>query len=101
MREELLRAIFDSDKQVMLVDLPIISGVKNNMFELFKIQDSILNYLDSITDFEVAAVIQKIDEFALNIDAMAMNAAILYHDDLNKLFQDMKTRMKKNYSKNE
>jgi len=59
MREELLRAIFDSDKQVMLVDLPIISGVKNNMFELFKIQDSILNYLDSITDFEVAAVIQK------------------------------------------
>jgi len=95
MRQELLQIIFQSEQQVKLVDLPIASGVKNNMFEIFKLQNSILDYLDGISDFEVAAVKLKIGDFALNIDTMATQEAILYDAEMNDLFVKMKSRMTK------
>jgi len=42
MREELLKTIFDSDPQVMLIDLPIAAGLKNDMEKIFIEQNEIL-----------------------------------------------------------
>jgi GTPase SAR1 family protein len=45
MREELIASIFSAEEQVMLVDLPIASGVKSEVKNLFKLQNEILDYL--------------------------------------------------------
>lgn len=94
LREVLLKMIFDSDKQVLLVDLPIASGIKSSMQDLFNQQDELLNYLEGVTDYALAIVHQKVEAFAINIEQMALNNAILYDPEMNTLLTKMKARMK-------
>jgi len=94
MRRELLKLIFESDNQVKLVDLPISSGMLTAMKELFDEQFNILKELDNANDFNLATNKLKVTKFAENIQKMIQNEALLYDPDMQKLFQEMKARMK-------
>lgn len=94
MRTELLKFIFSAEGSVKLIDLPIAFGIKNSVQECFKIQFDILTKLENCTDFSIGNIQTKIDEFSLNIDAIASCQAILFDDEMNKMFLEMKGRMK-------
>jgi len=99
MREELIKYIFSSENQVMLIDLPIAAGVKTEMRELFKLQHTIMDYLENVTDFSLGTVQNRIDDFAMNIDAIAEKDAILLEGEMHSLFSEMKNRMQKIHDK--
>ncbi len=93
MREELIASIFSAEEQVMLVDLPIASGVKSEVKSLFKLQNEILDYLENVSDFGTGTVQNRIQDFALNIDAISDKDGILMEGEIQVLFNEMKQRM--------
>jgi len=93
MREELLQAIFESENQVRLVDLPISSGPKTIVIDIFHNQNLILDYLSGITDFETSEAQMKISQFAHNVEQMAVHEGILYEPEINFQLMSIKKKM--------
>jgi len=95
LRESLLKLIFESENHATLVDLPIAHEIKKELLNVFNMQDYILDYLDSQTDFEMPSNIQKVMDFSLNMDALRNYDSVLSESDMNVLLNNMKAKMKK------
>jgi len=93
MREELLAAIFESESQVQLIDLPIANTTKNGILQIFTEQNEILDYLSNINDFEIGEVRLKITKFALNIDKLGELQGYLVSDNMNQHWAKLRDRM--------
>jgi len=93
LRESLLKIVFESEKQVKLIDLPMSSGLQRKLDGLFDTQFDILNRMNLINDFSLGDSQLKISEFANNVDLMLGFEGLLYDEKYNVTFQEMKKRV--------
>jgi hypothetical protein len=97
LREKIIQYIFGAEDQVMLIDLPIATKIKDEIVDLFEQQNEILDYLDNVTDFGLGTAQLKIQEWADNLKKIAEKPALLKEGDLQNRFFAMRERMMKIY----
>jgi len=95
MRRELLQFIFESDKQAMLIDLPIAAGATQTVSLVFQEQFAILDYLENQQDLGTSDCQLKIADFGAGVEKLSAFDALLVTSELSVQFNAMRTRASK------
>jgi len=94
-REKLIDFIFKSkDEGVMLMTLPVVSGTRKRIQDLFVEQDIILQQLETTGDFATGPINIAISTFAKNVNDMCANEGMFTDPELYDLFSKMKGKMR-------
>lgn len=94
MRENLIQFLFKAEKQVKLMDLPIAMGAKSSINDVFEIMETILALFEETTDWELATVKVKLDDWEQCVDTLSSVSDLLLEEELNIRFQKIMKRMK-------
>lgn len=95
LRESLLKRVFNAEQQVKLIDLPISTGILEELKGIFEAQEKILNRLDGYSEFATSEAKLAVDDFARNIKKMLKFEGLLHDENQHKLFIAMKERVRK------
>jgi len=95
MRKELMNFIFSSEKQVMLLALPIAELFKNSLVNILKEQNLIIQELEKLKKFfdDIDTQI-KIKQFSKNLNEITNNEGLLFDKDIRDSFNEIQKRMK-------
>jgi len=68
LRKKVLEIVFDADKQVSLLELPIAKAAADNLQAVFESQSGILAFLENNSDMNTAQAQSKLADFAANVE---------------------------------
>merc|ERR1712137_16596 len=95
LRESLLKRVFSAEQQVKLIDLPISTGILEELQALFAAQNKILNQMEGYSEFATSDAKLKVDEFAQNTMKMLKFEGLLLDENQHKHFIALKERVRK------
>jgi len=94
MRKEIMNFIFSSEKQVMLLALPIAELFKNSIINIMNEQNSLIQELEKLKKFDDSDAIEKIKKFSKNLAEISNNEGLLFDKDIRDTFNDIQKKMK-------
>jgi len=94
LRKKVLEIVFSADNQVSLLELPIAKGAIDQLVNVFEIQANILKFFENNTEFKTAAAQQKLEDFALNLEAIMRSEGLLSDPNMFAAFSTMRQRVK-------